>query len=64
MNYGYGIQWTNKELAVTKLELSGYSSPEEAKKETVNLAKKMGWPGNRKWYEFWRIHDTVVEGEE
>jgi hypothetical protein len=61
--YGYSIEWTtwNGRQRVTVTECS---TPQEAYRETLDLAIRSGWTPPR-WWQFWRWSDQrVVEPEE
>ena len=59
--YGQSIKWTNrKDGSITIVETSGHSTPEKAKAQAIDDAIFFGWPGNPKWWQYWRRGDTKI----
>lgn len=58
------IRWTERNGNITTVSVSLHATPEEAEKARIGLvstAKKLGWPGSPKWWQWWRKMDTRIE---
>lgn len=63
VTYGQSIVWTSFGGDRSCINVDGCLTPEEARRDAINSAKRLGWTPPR-WWQWWRWDDTRISEDE